>query len=330
MNSERAEQPHVPGQPGTVGAGGAPGLQLAGAREALGLTVAQVADQLKLAPRQVVALEAGDMASLPNLAVVRGFVRAYAKVVKLDAAPLVAMIANPLASNDMAAQRRQVPTSFSEARFPIMGKRHARPTGKIVAGLLLVLAVAGAYRTGWIPSGWLTHAVKDGAASATARLGAGAALDKLAAPAGGQLETTLIQPGQDLAPVPSTSVPLISVPPAGAAGSAPAAPGLAPGSAPAGATLGAGVGGAAAATAPVANNALVLTVAKDTRIEIRRSGAPPLIARVVKAGSTETFDITQPVVLIVSRPAGVSATLRGVPLELTRAPGRTASRLNLK
>jgi cytoskeleton protein RodZ len=59
-------------------------------REAMGWTVEQVADQLKLAVRQVVALEAGDYASLPGPAVVRGFVRAYAKVVKLDAAPLVA------------------------------------------------------------------------------------------------------------------------------------------------------------------------------------------------------------------------------------------------
>ena len=88
MNSERAETPQQQPQGNLASAG----AQLKAQREALGWPVEQVADQLKLAPRQVVALEEGDVAALPNLAVVRGFVRAYAKVVRLDAAPLVAMI----------------------------------------------------------------------------------------------------------------------------------------------------------------------------------------------------------------------------------------------
>ena len=70
----------------------APGAQLAAQREAMGLSIDQIADQLKLAPRQVVALEQGDFAALPNMAVTRGFIRAYAKVVRLDPAPLVAQI----------------------------------------------------------------------------------------------------------------------------------------------------------------------------------------------------------------------------------------------
>lgn len=70
-----------------------PGTQLATARNALGWSVEQVAAQLKLATRQIVALEADDYAALPEPAVVRGFIRAYAKLLKLDAAPLVALIA---------------------------------------------------------------------------------------------------------------------------------------------------------------------------------------------------------------------------------------------
>ncbi len=310
MNSERAEQSQ------SLGKLEAPGAQLAAAREALGLTVMQIADQLKLAPRQVVALEAGDLAALPNLAVVRGFVRAYAKAVKLDAAPLVAMIAAPVELS--AVPRRQVSASFSEARFPIMGKRSTRPTRWIVAGLLLlVVAAVVVYQMGWTPAGLLNRAGKDGAA----RLGTGLTLDKSVAPAAaGQLETTLIKPGQELAPVQSTSVPLISVPPLGnpgipvpvAAPTAPAAAGTAP----------------TALTAPVASNALVLSATGDSWVEIRRAGAAPLLSRVLKAGSTETVDITQPVTLIVGKPAGVSATLRGAPLALT--PGRRGAAARLK
>lgn len=69
-----------------------PGAKLASARNSLGWTVEQVASQLKLATRQILAIEADDYASLPEPAIVRGFVRAYAKLVKLDADTLVALI----------------------------------------------------------------------------------------------------------------------------------------------------------------------------------------------------------------------------------------------
>lgn len=116
MNSEWAETPQQQPQ-GNLALAGA---QLKAQREALGWPVEQVADQLKLAPRQVIALEEGDMAALPNLAVVRGFVRAYAKVVRLDAAPLVAMIeVHPAPAQDPAAPvRREISATFSESRFP--------------------------------------------------------------------------------------------------------------------------------------------------------------------------------------------------------------------
>lgn len=69
-----------------------PGAKLATARNALGWTVEQVASKLKLAKRQIIAIEADDYASLPEPAVVRGFIRAYAKLLKLDVAPLLALI----------------------------------------------------------------------------------------------------------------------------------------------------------------------------------------------------------------------------------------------
>jgi cytoskeleton protein RodZ len=55
----------------------------------------------------------------------------------------------------------------------------------------------------------------------------------------------------------------------------------------------------------------------------------PLISRVVKAGSTETFDIKDPALLIVGKPGGVEATLGGAPLALP-TPGGTISRVNIK
>ena len=60
------------------------GMILMQAREAAGLTIDDVAMQLKLAPRQVVAIERDDFANLPGRTFIRGFVRNYARLLKLD------------------------------------------------------------------------------------------------------------------------------------------------------------------------------------------------------------------------------------------------------
>jgi len=60
-----------------------PGRTLCDARVAKGLTVAEVAAQLKLSVSQVVALEADDYDRLPGPVFVRGFVRNYARLLDL-------------------------------------------------------------------------------------------------------------------------------------------------------------------------------------------------------------------------------------------------------
>ncbi|WP_141749873.1 DUF4115 domain-containing protein, partial [Janthinobacterium sp. HH107] len=87
---------------------------------------------------------------------------------------------------------------------------------------------------------------------------------------------------------------------------------------------------AAAAAPAVGANALVLKVEQDSWVEIRRPGASPLISRMVKAGSTETFDITGPATLVVGKPGVVQATLRGAKLELPTVAGGTISRVSIK
>ncbi|MEG1113456.1 MAG: helix-turn-helix domain-containing protein [Janthinobacterium sp.] len=299
-------------------------------REALGWPVEQVADQLKLAPRQVIALEEGDMAALPNLAVVRGFVRAYAKVVRLDAAPLVAMIeVHPAPAQDPAAPvRREISATFSESRFPSMTQRSSNQTPLWIAGAVAVVVAAafGAYKLGYVPASLLSS--QTGKETSHAEVG--------------PVETTLIKPGQDLTPVQTPSVPLISVPPppgndtqtgapAANAASAPAAavpPAVAPTATPA--VTPAATAAAAPAAAAVGANALVLKVEQDSWVEIRRPGTSPLISRMVKAGSTETFDITGPATLVVGKPGVVQATLRGAKLELPTVAGGTISRVSIK
>ena len=339
MSSERAEEPTTPDNQG-----GHPGKVLAAQREAMGWTVEQVADQLKLAVRQVVALEAGDYASLPSPAVTRGFVRAYAKLVRVDPAPLVAQIAIDTpgqAEVNNAAVRRPAPASFSQAKFPSHGKRSALPLGWIAAAVAVVAVGAGAWHFGLIP----------GSQHAESTAAAPAASAPAASETRGSATETLQNP----------SVPLISVPgssdAAGSTSAAAAAPsgGVAPGpvvNTPATTATGAppAAGSAAQLSAPPANpvqtqspaqaaaaapaagaNTLVLTVREDAWIEVKPAkGGTAMLKRLVRAGSTETVNVDQPVRVIVGNPGAVSASLRGAPVALPTVPGKTYSLVNLQ
>lgn len=343
MSSERAEQPTTPDNQH-----GIPGKTLAAHREAMGWSVEQVADQLKLAVRQVVALEAGDYAALPSPAVTRGFVRAYAKLMKLDPAPLVAQIemdtppaADLSATN--AATRRPTPASFSESRFPLHSKRSTLPLGWIAGAVVVVAAAAAAWHFGVIPS-------QRGAEPAivTAPAATGAAADAASAgSAPGSAVETLQNPAVPLISVPSPNAapaagasstaapapgPVVNVPSVSATGAPPSTVPAAPANPVT--TQAPPPVAAAAAAAQAANsgaNALVLSVRQDSWIEVRpAAGGAPLLSRLVKAGSTETVNVAGPVRLTVGNPGGVSATLRGNAVALPAVPGKTLARVNLQ
>ena len=68
------------------------GKSLRAARESAALSVDDVAQSLKFSPRQVELLEADNYAALPGMTIVRGFVRSYAKLLKLDAEGLLRLL----------------------------------------------------------------------------------------------------------------------------------------------------------------------------------------------------------------------------------------------
>lgn len=119
------------------------GAELARAREAAGLAVADVAQQLKFAPRQIEALEEGRYQELPPGTFARGMVRSYARLVKVDPEPLVERIAARVAVPDNAA-------AVAAARRPIPIVDNARRTNLTYAGLsLAILLVIGAVVFQW-------------------------------------------------------------------------------------------------------------------------------------------------------------------------------------
>lgn len=74
------------------------GERLSRARCAVGLSVDDIARHLKYSVRQIEALEQGRYAQLPGSTILRGMVRSYARLLKLDAEPLLRQLAGAVAA----------------------------------------------------------------------------------------------------------------------------------------------------------------------------------------------------------------------------------------
>lgn len=298
-----------------------PGAHLAAYREERGWTIEQVASQLNLAPRQVVALENDDYPALPGMPIVRGFMRAYAKLLRVDAAPLLTTLGGEkVFVNESIAPRETLSTPFSETRLPSMMERPAL-SSKWILGLLLFLllgvAIWAAQQGGdlAVMSKPVLTQEKDGPANA-------------AGPdASGQEAATAASAGAIMATAPATD----------AMSNATTEPGIVqavPSAAPAGdAQFVTPPSEAMLAEKPVriGTNTLLLEVHEDSWIEIKRAGSDSAaLSRIVHAGETEAYEVTEPISLIVGNAGGVKVSLRGTPVELKTSTSSNVARLNLK
>ena len=82
--------------------------RLRAAREAQGLTIADIARRTRITLRHVEALDRGDLSSLPGRPYVIGFVRSYARAVGLDGEALVALVRREMEFAEPAAAPRTV------------------------------------------------------------------------------------------------------------------------------------------------------------------------------------------------------------------------------
>lgn len=126
----------------TGASGQAPGGRLAEARRVQGLTPADVARQLKLSVWQVEALEAGRYQQLPGPIFVRGFIRNYARLLKLDPNGLL------LEAGDSLPQSVPQPQAAASPDIPFPGPSKSRwPAMAAVA--LVIVGVLVAYEFYW-------------------------------------------------------------------------------------------------------------------------------------------------------------------------------------
>lgn len=119
------------------------GTSLKTAREERGLSIAEVAQSLKFAPRQIEALEQDRFDLLPGGTFVRGMVRAYARLLKLPPEPMLEGMSDKFQAPDAntLAARYSQPVPFSD---------NARRSTFVYLGLsLAVLALGGGVAYQW-------------------------------------------------------------------------------------------------------------------------------------------------------------------------------------
>lgn len=110
------------------------GQTFAAARAAQGLAIIDVERQLKLGAKQIEALEADDFSSMPGKTFARGFIRNYAKLLQIDAAPLLQAYQQRAPAETLAisavSQQIEISTGVSK-RWMLYG-------GAIAVGMVLV------------------------------------------------------------------------------------------------------------------------------------------------------------------------------------------------
>lgn len=213
MNTNVNEEVEADGGAAALSAG----ARLRQARESAGWSIDLVSQQLKLAPRQVQALEDDDYAQLPGRTFVRGFMRNYARLLHLDADAL--LLALPESAAAPALDR---PTLAPTART--MGDLPSEPAAKpstarwaIPLALVAIVAIALAYEFGRPllergKSELASRAASTSKAAAPAPALVVETQPALAAPAAAAQETPQTEPPTIAAPVaPGTETPLVFV-----------------------------------------------------------------------------------------------------------------------
>ncbi len=109
------------------------GQRLTAARRSQGLSLGDIARQLKISVRQVEALEHDDYSIFAGAVFVRGFLRNYAKLLHLDPDALVAAATHPMSMPE-------VETTASEQTYASSGASE-RPRVVLVSGVLVALVI---------------------------------------------------------------------------------------------------------------------------------------------------------------------------------------------
>ena len=321
--------------PNAMGTGEASvGAWLRSAREAAGLSEDGVAQQLKLAPRQVRAIEEDDFARLPGRTFVRGFVRNYARLVHLDPDAVVAAL--PIGESTSPLERlTYTPTSGPRDEMPMESARRGGSAARWLIPLVLLAAVGVAVyyeyaRTRVAPQ---APATPDGVMPPATPPKAAPPASPPGAP-GTPLPNPLESPKVETAPAPAPSQGQTPV-------AAPALMSTAAGASAPPASAAPGVDRSPASPAPSAavaaeardalNDApLLLSFSGTSWVQVKDGTGAVVLSQTATAGATLPVAGSPPFEIVVGNADHVQARFRGQGVDLAPHTRFNVARVTLK
>ncbi|OEZ32064.1 helix-turn-helix domain-containing protein [Variovorax boronicumulans] len=265
------------------------GDMLREAREAHGLHIEMVAAALKVPPQKLIALEADDIASLPDPVFARALASSVCRALRIDPAPVLAKLPGaqraPLAETNRTLNARVV----SDTPRWNGGRSGGLPSRALLMVVVLLLIGAGVLF-------WMPQSAFDQIGASVARLTA-------------KNEGETMPPADVSEPVPTQAVaptgPVGAAPATGVAAAAPAAPASAPIAA---------VANTSASTA--SSQQLVFVAREECWITVTEAGGKQLLRRSLQVGETVGLSGTLPLSVVVGRASAVDVQVNGKPYDL--------------
>lgn len=271
------------------------------ARERAALSLDEAASRLCLRSQQVEALEQGAVDALPGPTFVRGFIRSYAKLLHLDAEPLV------------EAHRRHAPAggtgqiSLKSEHIPII-----EPSRHNWLPYVQAAAVIGMALGAWMV--YMDYFAGRPAETPAAQQESAAETQPLPPLEAAEVEIAIPQP-----PMTDTAVAPVAVPPPEAAAAAD------PLAQPAAAQP-----GAAPAASPVAGAKLKLAFAESSWVRVRDRDGRDLLNKTASAGSVEEISGTPPFRVEIGNTAGARLSYNEQAVDLAPYTRANVARFTLE
>lgn len=278
------------------------GLQLRRAREARGMTVEGVGAAIKLAARQVEAIESDDYARLTSATYARGFIRNYASLMGLDAQALLAQ----LDRHEVRARPQLVEQANVGVAMPSQSARRKWMLPLLALSVPALAAIALYVWFEFWPAGAQPAAVE--------------ATPAVVAPPAAEAAPE-VPASEPVPPVdPQTAAVQAEVPPPNPSPDAAATAALPPVSAQQ----------APAATAVPGQRQLNFRFTADSWIEMRDAQGRVVLSELNRAGSTRSLTAVFPVSLVIGNAKSVSMDIDGAPYDLVPSTKVEVARLRLE
>jgi cytoskeleton protein RodZ len=319
-------------QDGVAAADQSIGSILAAARMEKEWTVQQVADQLKLSTKQIVALEGNNFDDLPKLVIVRGFVRTYAKLLKIDADSLVALL--PKDAQNIQLQETLKPalsTPFMESRLSLMGRQDSNKKYLFGAALLALFA-AGFFivQKSNIIVSMENFFRGQSVITPDVKMGSDVVIPPTTEIAPANIDSALLSPD-----TPPVAVNVLPESEKKIAQSAQVVQQINPG------TVLINEIKSSSGTVPISSPQLTppviadkdmmkLKFRQDSWIQVRKENGVIVTSHLAKAGTEEVFSVKELLQVRIGNAAGVEGVLRGAPLEILAEKGSNVVNLNVK